>query len=451
MNRFLPVLAAGAIAATAAAGSFRVPITEYRLDNGLKVVLSEDHASPVVAIAVYYRVGSRDEEKGRSGFAHLFEHMMFQGSAHVKKGEHFQYVENNGGVMNGSTHDEYTNYFEMMPSNQLELALWLEADRMRSLDVSAENLKNQQEVVKEEKRLRVDNQPYVPAFLKISEQLFHNWANAHSTIGSMEDLDAAKLEDVRKFFRLHYAPDNAVLVVAGDFDPKEARAWIQKHFGKIPSQPAPVRTDTTEPAGVVEASSVFPDHLAKVPAVLIAWKMPGRLAPAAPAIDLLSTILGEGHSSLLYQSLVKEKQLAVSVEAGYDEDAGPSTFYTFAVERPGATAKGISGEIDGILGRIREKGVTPEELSRAKALYKAGRFSGGFSNLQTPLGRALALGWAATFAPDGAEDVNREVARYDSVTPEQIRDAAQKFFVAANRATIEIEPAGDSSPKGGRP
>ena len=438
------LMAAGVLAAA----PFRVPVESYALDNGLKVVLSPDHASPVIAVEIYYHVGSRDEEKGRSGFAHLFEHMMFQGSAHVKKAEIYGLVENNGGVLNGSTHDEYTNYFEMMPSDRLELALWLEADRMRSLAVNADNLKNQQEVVKEEKRLRIDNQPYVPAYLAINEMLFHNWALSHSVIGSMEDLDAARLEDVQRFFRIHYAPNNAVLVIAGDFDGKEARGWVEKHFGSIPRQKAPERPDLAEQPGVVAAEKRMDDKLARVPAVLIGWKVPGKLDRSAAAIDLLSNLLGDGESSLLYQTLVKEKQIAVSARAGYNENSGPSSFTAFVVERPGTDAKRSVAEIEAILARIREKGVTEAELSRARSLYKSERFNGGFSGLQTPLGRADALGWAATFDPDGAEGVNSEVARYDAVTAADLRDAAREYLVPEHRSVIEIAPAAAALAKG---
>ncbi len=446
--RFSRTFAAAAALSAAiplGAAEFRVPVEQFALDNGLRVVFSPDHASPVVAVAVYYHVGSRDEEKGRSGFAHLFEHMMFQGSAHVKKAEINSLVENNGGILNGSTHAEYTNYFEMMPSDRLELALWLEADRMRSLAVNAENLKNQQEVVKEEKRLRIDNQPYVPSFLEMDEMLFRNWSNAHSAIGSMEDLDAAKLEDVQNFFRIHYAPNNAILVIAGDFEPKEARAWVEKHFGPIPRQAQPVRPDLTDPDGAATAEKTTQDKLAKVPAVLIGWKVPGKLDRSSAAIDLLSDLLGDGESSLLYQTLVKQKQIAVSARAGYDESAGPSTFTAFVVERPGADAKKTVAEVEALIHRIQEKGVTAEELARAKALYKSERFSSGFESLQTPLGRAEAIGWSALFDPDGAEGVNSDVARYDAVVPADIQEAARKSFVLANRSVIEIVPAAKAS------
>src|SRR5687768_4073704 len=217
--------------------TFKLPpleIEEYFLQNGLRVVLNRDDAVPVVAVAVYYNVGSRNERDGRTGFAHLFEHMMFQGSENVKKAEHFQYIMKAGGTMNGTTSTERTNYFETLPSNQLPLALWLESDRMRSLKVTQENLDNQRHAVQEEKRLRYDNQPYINAFLRINELIFKNPANAHSTIGSMEDLDAATIDDVREFFRVFYAPNNAVLCIVGDFEEQEARSLVEKYFGGIP-------------------------------------------------------------------------------------------------------------------------------------------------------------------------------------------------------------------------
>ena len=223
----------------------QTPIEQFSLSNGLRVILCEDHAIPVVSVALYYDVGSRNEKPGRTGFAHLFEHMMFQGSENVPKAAHFQYIFNAGGTMNGTTSTERTNYFETLPASHLPLALWLESDRMRSLKVTQENLDNQRNAVQEEKRLRYDNQPYVNAFLRINELIFKNPANAHSTIGSMEDLDAATIDDVQQFFRIYYAPNNAVLSIGGDFRPAEASDLVRKYFEGIPSQPPPPPADTS--------------------------------------------------------------------------------------------------------------------------------------------------------------------------------------------------------------
>ena len=222
--------------------TFRLPPLEieyYRLSNGLRVVLNPDSSIPVVSVAVYYDVGSRNERDGRTGFAHLFEHMMFQGSENVPKAGHFQFIMKAGGTMNGTTSTERTNYYETLPADQLPLALWLESDRMRSLAVTQENLDNQREAVKEEKRLRYDNQPYGKIFDLISEMIYQNFANAHSTIGSMEHLDAATVEDVRDFFRIYYAPNNAVLAVSGAFDREDTKGLIEEYFGDIPAQPTP--------------------------------------------------------------------------------------------------------------------------------------------------------------------------------------------------------------------
>src|SRR6266852_3934015 len=235
--------------------TFQVPVTpieQFALSNGLRVVLSRDQSVPAVSVAVYYDVGSRNERVGRTGFAHLFEHMMFQGSENVPKAAHFQYIFNAGGTMNGTTSTERTNYFETLPANQLPLALWLESDRMRSLNVTQENLDNQREAVKEEKRLRYDNQPYVNGFLRLFEMSFQNPANAHSTIGSMEDLDAATVEDIQEFFRIYYAPNNAVLSIAGDFDQTETQALVEKYFATIPRQPPPPPVDVAEPTEVAQ-------------------------------------------------------------------------------------------------------------------------------------------------------------------------------------------------------
>ncbi len=256
---------------------FQLPptaIKQFNLENGLRVILCEDHAIPVVSVALYYDVGSRNEKTGRTGFAHLFEHMMFQGSENVPKAAHFQYIFNAGGTMNGTTSTERTNYFETLPASHLPLALWLESDRMRSLKVTQENLDNQRSAVQEEKRLRYDNQPYVNAFLRINELIFKNPANAHSTIGSMEDLDAATIDDVQEFFRIYYAPNNAVLTIAGDFDEEEATALVRHYFESIPSQPPPPPVDVSEPEDVAQSQEIFYDTLAPAPAFVLGWKIP---------------------------------------------------------------------------------------------------------------------------------------------------------------------------------
>src|SRR5215472_2601429 len=225
----------------------QIPIEQFKLDNGLRIVMSEDHSAPTYASSVTYNVGSHNERPGRTGFAHLFEHMMFQGSGNVGKGEHMILVENNGGSMNGTTSEDRTNYFEAFASNQLDLGLFLESDRMRSLAISQANLDNQRNAVQEERRLSLDNQPYGKTGEVVQDLVYDNFANKHDVIGSMEDLNAATIKDVQDFFRVYYAPNNAVLTLVGDFQPQEALAKIKKYFGDIPSQPATPVPDLSEP------------------------------------------------------------------------------------------------------------------------------------------------------------------------------------------------------------
>src|ERR1700689_2227908 len=260
------------LALAAAESDIHIPFEKYKLPNGMRVVLARDTAVPVIALYVIYDVGARSEEKGRTGFAHLFEHMMFEGSANVKKGEHFKYVEANGGQMNGSTHPDYTDYFETMPSNKLALCLWLESDRMRSLAIPAENLKNQQEAVKQERRLRFDNEAYNTSIIeKWPALVFGNFQSSHSLIGSFEDLEAASVDDVSKFFKTYYAPNNAVLVIAGDFETTDAKKLVEQYFGNIPSQPQPKCPDMTEPVRTEGKQTTVTDQHAQVPAIVIGW------------------------------------------------------------------------------------------------------------------------------------------------------------------------------------
>jgi zinc protease len=336
------------------------PIDESTLANGLRVVLSQDRAIPVVSVAVYYDVGSRNEREGRTGFAHLFEHMMFQGSENVPKAAHFQYIFNAGGTMNGTTSTERTNYFQTLPSNYLPLVFWLESDRMRSLKVTQENLDNQRNAVQEEKRLRYDNQPYVGAFLRMNELIFKNPANAHSTIGSMEDLDAATIDDVQEFFRIYYAPNNAVLSVVGDFDNGEARELVDKYFGSIPKQSNPPGVDVSEPEEVLIHQETFYDQLAPAPAFVLGWKIPARRTPDFYALSLAGTLLFEGDSSRLYQKLVKGDESVVSIEGGVDERRGPSALYIFALPKPGEEVEKIRAQIFDEIKRIAGNGPTDE-------------------------------------------------------------------------------------------
>jgi predicted Zn-dependent peptidase len=412
------------------------PIEEFKLSNGLRVVLSPDRAIPVVSIAVYYDVGSRNEKEGRTGFAHLFEHMMFQGSENVPKAAHFQYIFNAGGTMNGTTSTERTNYFETLPSNYLPLAFWLESDRMRSLKVTQENLDNQRHAVQEEKRLRYDNQPYVTAFLRMNELIFANPANAHSTIGSMEDLDAATIDDVQEFFRIYYAPNNAVLTVVGDFDNDEARALAEKYFGNIPAQPVPPPVDVSEPETVPIREETFHDPLAPAPAFVLGWKIPERRTPVFYALSLAGTLLFEGDSSRLYQKLVKGDESVVSIEGGVDERRGPSALYIFALPKPGEDVHKIREQIFDEIKRIAADGPTEAEMEKLRNSLCNDAVRGR----QSTMYRAQRLAEFALY-DSNPHLVDSELDQYLAVTADDIQNAMARYVDVENRVVLDIIPA----------
>jgi zinc protease len=445
------LLCGGAITQTSDR-KYAVDFKSLKLGNGLRVVLSKDNLAPVVSIAVYYDVGSRNELKGRSGFAHLFEHMMFQGSENVPKAGHFKYVENNGGDLNGSTHDDYTNYYELLPSSQLELALWLESDRMRSLKITAENLKNQQEAVKEEKRLSIDNQPYSAAYTTLDEMVYSNWANAHPTMGSMKDLDAASLTEVRAFFDTYYAPNNAVLSIAGDIDYDEAEALVRKYFSTIPRHKDPPVPDLAEPRAVARARFSVTDSHAKVPALAMEWKIPGMRSPDRYAISLLKSILLDGKGSRLHLKLVKEKAVCLEVQGSLDLTRGPSDISMLLVHKANISPRIVQSIVESEIAKIMREGVRTEELTRAKNQYRLSRFVGDseadqYSGLQTAEGRALALAEFTLFDGDPSL-INTDLDRYLSVSADQVRDAAIKYLGTVNRSVLYIRPRSISPGRG---
>jgi zinc protease len=423
----------------AAASDVKVPpldLQESKLSNGLRVILVPDHTAPVYAINVSYNVGSRNERPGRTGFAHLFEHMMFQGSDNVGKGEHFLLVLNNGGGMNGNTTDDRTVYFEELPKNQLDLGLYLESDRMRSLAITQPNLDNQRAVVQEERRQSVDNQPYGHAYLDIDSLAFDNFAYKHSTIGSMADLNAASLDDVKDFFRTYYAPDNAVLVIVGDFDPADALAKVKKYFESIPSQPAPPKVDLSEEDHYGERRESIYDPLARLPQVIQAYRIPAGDTPDNFAMQMLATILSSGQSSRFYQHLVKEKQLAASVSAEPDERIGPSLFYILGTPRPGVKVEDLEKAIDEEIAAVVKDGVTPEELAKARAQDLRRFIDTRRSVLQT----ANDIGEDAVLYND-PELINTLADKEAAVTVDQIHAAAKKYFVRDQLAVVTTLPA----------
>ncbi|HEV2799047.1 MAG TPA: pitrilysin family protein [Pyrinomonadaceae bacterium] len=413
-----------------------IPIEQFTLENGLRVVLSEDRSVPVVSVCVYYDVGSRNEREGRTGFAHLFEHMMFQGSENVPKAAHFKYIFNSGGTMNGTTSSERTNYYETLPANQLPLALWLESDRMRSLKVTQENLDNQRNAVQEEKRLNYDNRPYSNAFLRLNELIYRNPANAHSTIGSMQDLDNSTIEDVREFFRIYYAPNNAVLVICGDFDPVEARSLVEKYFSTIPRQPAPPPVDVSEPPEVAAQFEHYPDPFAQLPALMLGWKAPARRTPDAYALTLASELLLEGESSRLYQKLVKGDESVVAVQGGVGERRGPSSLYLFAIPKPGRSTEEIRRTINEEIKRLATEGPTAEEMEKLRNTL----LNDSVRGRQTTMYRAQRLAEYTLYDGD-PHLINTEIERYLEVTPASIKDVTARYLNTDNHALVEITPA----------
>jgi predicted Zn-dependent peptidase len=412
-------------------------IEQYNLENGLRVVLNHDPAIPVVAVAVYYDVGSRNEREGRTGFAHLFEHMMFQGSENVGKAGHFQHVMKAGGTMNGTTSSERTNYFETLPANQLPLALWLESDRMRTLAVTQENLDNQRDAVKEEKRLRYDNQPYGQIFDLINSMVYKNFANAHSTIGSMEDLDDATVEDVQEFFRVYYAPNNAVLVVSGSFETETAKELIERYFGSIPAQPLPPALDVAEPPEVAETYKVHEDKLAPFPAFLIGWKIPPRRSPEFNALYLAGKLLYDGESSRLYQKLVKGEESVVQLFGFTDERRGPSSIFIGAIPKPEKDLSKIREVIMHEINDLATNGVKPEEMQKIQnqLLNDVVRMR------QSSMTRAQHIA-EFTLYDGNPELVNSELDELLQITPDQIKAVVAEYLNTENRALLDVVPVG---------
>jgi zinc protease len=429
-----------------------VPVVYYKLPNGLKVVISEDHIAPVVTVGVYYNVGFRVEPKGRTGFAHLFEHMMFQGSANVKKFEHAKYVEANGGSLNGHTDFDYTNYYETLPSNRVEMALWLESDRMRSLDISEENLKNQQNVVSEEIRVNVLNRPYqLFEWISLWENAFTNWNNSHNGYGDLAEVNAATIEDVRNFFKTYYAPNNAVLTIVGDVDVHEVKKMVEKHFAGIPTQPTPPRVDLNEPAQTKEKRVSQTDKLANLPALATGYHIPAQSSPDFPAMALLVQILQGDDSSRWYQRLVKEKELTLDLSGGLNyfgnefDYTGPMVMTTRTTYKPGHSADEVLQAMDTVVAEIVAKGITEKELADAKIRYR----SSFYSQLESSFGKAHLLSVLALFRDDPTQ-INSLLTPFENVTAAQVKAAAAKYLVSSNRTVIDRVPEAKAQPKSGQ-
>ena len=414
----------------------RVDFSDQKLGNGLRVIIAVDRTAPVYGIAVTYNAGSRNERPGRTGFAHLFEHMMFEGSENVGKGEHFILVFNNGGNMNGTTNEDRTNYFEELPKNQLDLGLYLESDRMRSLAVNQSNLDNQRNAVQEERRLSEDNQPYGHAYLDIDNLAYDNFAYKHSTIGEMTDLNAASVDDVRDFFRVYYAPNNAVLTLVGDLDPAATLEKVKKYFGGIPSQPAPPHVDMTEPPHYGERREIIHDPLARTPLILMGYHIPPGNTPENEAMHVLANVLAQGESSRFYQHIVKEKQFATQVYAQADERRGPSMLYLYAFLRPGVKPQDCEAALRDEIAAVQKDGITSEEIEKARLQFLRSQIQTRQSDLYT----AIRIGQYAVYFDD-PNLINTIVDQFDAVTREQVKEAARKYLVPEQLAVVTDVPA----------
>jgi predicted Zn-dependent peptidase len=421
----------------------KVSFEQYKLKNGLRVILSRDNAVPAVATYLIYDIGSRSEEKGRTGFAHLFEHMMFQGTPNAPKGYHMRSIQAAGGTLNASTHPDYTDYYQVMPSNKLPLVLWLEADRMRSLAINPENLKNQIAAVQEERRMRLENQPYMGAvFERWPVLAYQNWHNQTSIIGTMEDLSASTTDDVRSFFKTYYAPNNAVLVIVGDIQPAETKKMIETYFGDIPAQPQPKAPDLTEPTLKVD-SVVVKDPLARVPGVIAGYPGPKRRSPDYYAMVMLDVLLTGGDSSRFQQRLVKGKEsvLQYQVDAGWPfrdstDYKDPDRYAMFLLHKPNYTGKQIVAQAQEIIDEIAAKGVPAEELERGRTFFRAARIN----SMQSPLSRAELLGKFAVLDND-PNLVNTDMQTYMAVTSARIQAFAKEYLRPEKQFVLEIVPA----------
>jgi len=427
------------------AAQLQVPVDYYKLKNGLKVVLSRDTTTPTACVAVYYNIGFRNEPKDKTGFSHLFEHMMFQGSQNLGKMEFIRLVESNGGLLNGSTRFDFTNYFQVVPSHVLETILWAEADRMKGLNIDADNLKNQQEVVKNEVRVNVLNQPYGGfPWIDLPMAANVNWYNAHNFYGDLAHLDAATLDDVRGFFKTFYAPNNAVLVISGDFAADQAKAWIEKYFGGIASAKLPAPVDLKEPRQDKEKRAGRTDALANRPALGIAYHLPERHTPEWYAFGLIDRAVAQGQDSLLYDALVRKDGLTGGVDAGINwglgnmfDYSGPMLWIAQFFHDGNTPSDKLLAAIDTVVERVRKEGLDQATLDRARVKMR--------SNLYAQVEQFAGFGKAnllASFAlfDDNPAKINTLEAEFAKVTPELVKKTADEYLRPGNRTVYVITP-----------
>ena len=446
-TRAIAVLVAGLLFAAAPMHAaeqdrWQVPVTVQTLDNGLTVIVSPDHSAPTVGVSVVYKVGMRSEPRNRTGFAHLFEHLMFEGTPNAPSGTFDKVITGGGGRNNGSTRPDFTNYIETAPVSALEPILWLEADRMRTLDFNADTLKNQQDVVKEEIRVNVKNQPYGGfMWIDIGQHAFSKWENNHDGYGSFEDLEGASLDDVRAFHRDYYGPNNAVLAIAGDVTAAQGIALAKQYFGGIPARPTPARTDVSEPLNTQEKRLQQSDALAQVPAIAVGWKMPARGSKDQAPMAVLAEVLAGGSASRFYQGIVKGRELALNVDGMFGlvspwEYDGPTLYTAFSLYKPTTDADAMLAAMDEEIARIAREGVPAEELARVKTAM----LSDWNNGQESFLGRADRLARLHAIWND-AGVVNKIPGWIESVTSADLQRVAATYLTRANRTVIDRKPA----------
>ncbi|MEN3038098.1 MAG: pitrilysin family protein [Candidatus Kryptonium sp.] len=417
----------------------KINFVEFTLENGLHVILHEDHSTPIVAVNICYHVGSKNEKTDKTGFAHLFEHLMFDGSKNVKRGEFDKYISKAGGYSNAYTTEDKTNYYEVLPSNYLELALWLESDRMLGFSIQEISLITQREVVKEERRWRYENRPYGSAWIKISEKSFKKHPYRWPVIGYQEHLDNASMDDVREFYETFYVPNNAVLVIAGDINIDETKKLVERYFGEIPRGPEriPRPSPVDEPLDG-EVREIVEDINAPLPAVFISYRIPEEGNPDSYALALLSGILSVGESSRLYQRLVYKDKIANEVETYSDSREHPGLFLIYAIANPGFNSDTLEKVIDEEIEKIRNYGVEEKELEKAKNKIESALVSAR----QTVQGKADLLAHYYTFYKN-PELINTEIEKYRKVTVEDVKKAAQKYLDSKKRVILHYLPKVD--------
>jgi predicted Zn-dependent peptidase len=427
---------------------FRVPVDYYKLDNGLKVVLSRDTTAPVVTVEIFYNIGFRVEPKGRTGFAHLFEHMMFQASENLSKGEFDKLITNNGGYNNGSTRFDFTNFYEVIPSHILEPVLWAEADRMGNLAINQENLINQQQVVINEINGALYNQPYGGfPWLDMPQYANKNWYNAHNFYGDIEDVKAATVEEVEKFHKTYYAPDNAVLVITGYLEPEQVKNWIKKYFGPIPAGNPPEEPDLKEPRQEEEKFFSKEDRLATQPAIAFSYHMPDRNTPEYYAMGVLDQILLQGENSRLYQALVKQKGFTGSVDGGINllgnmfDYKGPMLWTGYLFYDKSTAPEKIMAVVDSVMNTVIDNTLKKDDIDKAIIKFKS-EFYNNLSDINSA-GLADLLASFALF-DDKPDLINSVEGNLSSVTPELIRKTAEEYLRSTNRTVLNIIPKKDA-------